>query len=263
MALDIRTPSSVVELQNLKDGMVISAYVGFDDRYSSIDKKTCAWLQLNFKGAYIVVRRNNEKIELKIKDILPDDSLLKIYKFPPSLNHILTIKKNLSKELHSRGFTRFAVQKPAVMVSDKKKKAIQHANKLVQKIKESISLCEQASVAVAALLSDSRNITENIKGVKSHVDTIIDNAVSEAATAVMSFKKKDQVYMHCVDVGITFQQTYFEIIRKQNRKSIFKDEKEAVFAAFLHDIGKAKIPNEILNSTAPFKRMSKEMKIIA
>jgi len=262
MALDTRTPSSVVELQDLKDGMVISAYVGFDDRYNSIDKKTCAWLQLNFKGAHIVVKRDNEKIELKIHDILPEDSLLKIFKFPPSLNHILTIKKNLSKELDSRGFTRFDVQKPGVNISDKKKKAIQHANKLVQKIKESVSVCEQASKAVEALLNDSRNISENLKDVKNHVDIVIDNAFSEAATAVMSLKKNDLVYTHCVDVGITFQQTYFEIIKKQNRKSIFKDEKEAVFAAFLHDIGKAKIPNEILNSTAPFKRMSKEMKII-
>ncbi len=254
-----------VGVSDLSEDMLIQAYTGFDSKFSSMDEKTVLWIRHNFKGATSIVERNSEKKSIPIEQINIGDTLHMISKLPSSLINISQVNKQLAAELERRGFLKFKVQK-AVATADKKlggmEKSKDQANQFVEKVKESISMCKHATEAVENLLDSARQGKTDTKDIEAYVDNMTNNESADAIGAIISLKENDQVYAHCIDVGVIFQTTYFEIIKLRGETSIFKDDKEAMMAAFLHDIGKAKVPKEILNSTAPFKKNSKEMELI-
>ncbi|MCP4750287.1 MAG: HD domain-containing protein [Proteobacteria bacterium] len=265
MTKDTQNIRSGIDLQDLEEGMTITAYSSFDDKYRSMDGKTRDWVKLNFKGAGIVVERSGEELDLKIGELKIGDTIRRIHKFPSSLKNISKVNSKLVKELEARGFRRFEIEKVPPRASKKspqKQKAINQANDFVENIKQSLTVCENATQAVESLMDEVRNGKADIRGVKEYIDDLADENKSEAVTAIISMKENDQIYSHCTDVGVVFQAAYFEIKRIRNEASLFKDEKEAMLGAFLHDIGKAKIPKEILESTTVFKRNSKEIEMI-
>ncbi len=256
---------SNVKVSDLKEGMVILAYTGFDEKYKVLDENTCKWVQHNFKGSTTVVEREGGESAIPVENLSVGDHLLSIEKLPSTLGHIARVSLKLAEELTKRGFLRFTVKlAPATAggKSDELKAAIEEANEFVHKVKENIKVCETATDAVESLIDNARQGKTNIKDVENCVDSITGGESADAIGAIISLKKNDQVYAHCVDVAVVFTTTYYEIVRLRGLKSAFKDEKEAMLAAFLHDIGKAKVPKEILDSTAPFKRNSKEMQLI-
>jgi putative nucleotidyltransferase with HDIG domain len=97
---------------------------------------------------------------------------------------------------------------------------------------------------------------------QAYVDKITGEASSEAMSAIVSLKRSDQTYDHCIDVGVIFQSSYYRIIERQRRPSIFENKSQAMMGAFLHDFGKSKIPKEVLDSTVRFDRDSREMKLM-
>ena len=129
-------------------------------------------------------------------------------------------------------------------------------------MKEGIIVCKDAVKAIESLLDNTRTGQVDVDEVKSYVDNLTGNDSAESISAIISLKDNDQIYAHCIDVGVVFQTVYFAIKEERGEKSIFKDANEAMLAAFLHDIGKSTIPKEILNSTSPFKRKGKEMDFI-
>ncbi|MBU3916575.1 HD domain-containing protein, partial [bacterium] len=254
-----------MDIENLDESMLITAYVGFDSRYDSMDEKLCKWIQHNFRGSSVIVKRNNEKMKLLVNEIMPGDNLCRVYKLPPSFVDITQVSQKLISELRSRGFNRFDVQNASVLGSEGQgnlRQAIQQANSFVQKVKKSIEVCENATQAIENLLDNSRQGNMNIDDMKNCVSNIKDNKSADAVSAIISMKENDQVYAHCVDVGVVFQTVYFGILKLRGEKSIFKDEEEVLLAAFLHDIGKARIPKDLLSSKAVFKKDSKEMELI-
>lgn len=265
MARDSNGVYSVVTLQNLKEGMIIKAYQGFDQKYRQMSDDICAWMKLNFKNTSVVVDRSGEQLDLPVDQLKAGDSLGKIHKFPPSLHDILTVNEKLKKELELRGFNEFYVrqaEKPISAKSSKKKKDIRLANDFIQTVKQSLNLSQEAKKAVKELMNNQNIDKNSIEEVKRNVDEMTDNNSSEAITAIMSLRENDHVYDHCVDVSVIFSSTYFDVIRNRNGTVIFKDEKEAVLAAFLHDIGKAKISKEIIEGTGLYEKDCEERKVL-
>jgi putative nucleotidyltransferase with HDIG domain len=265
MTDDKQLIQSNVDVSELKEGMIILAYTGFNEKYKILDENTCKWVQHNFKGSSTVVVRADKEASIPVSEMSVGDHLNTIENLPTSLGHITRVNKKLVEELRKRGFVKFTVKLPSKVPSAKnenQKAAIEEANLFVHKVKENIKVCESATHAVENLIDNARQGKTNIKDVESCVDNITGGESADAIGAIISLKTNDQVYAHCVDVAVVFSTTYFEIVQLRGFKSAFKDEKEAMLAAFLHDIGKAKVPKEILDSTAPFKRNSKEMQLI-
>ncbi len=265
MAEDTHYNQLEVDIKDLKEDMLITAYTGFNKKYDQLDEKTCKWLKHNFKGAGSIIYRGGEKQSISIDQIKEGDGLHKIHKIPISLVNITKVSSKLVKELEYRGFSKFAVQQAIVDESEEQEsmeQAIEQANTFVQKVKESVGVCKDASKAVEYLMDNTRHSKPDIANIKKYVGELTENESADAISAIISLKENDQVYAHCLDVGVLFQIVYFEMIKMRGEQSIFKDEKEAMLAAFLHDIGKAKIPKDILSSTRSFKRDSKEMELI-
>lgn len=254
-----------VGIGELEEDMIIQAYIGFDAKYCPMDDATAKWIQHNFKGSTAVVERGGDKISIPIDQVQSGDHLETITKLPPALIKIAQVNKKLVKELDFRGFLKFKVRKPAAAASPKQgelSEAIDQANTFVQKVKESIKVCENATKAVEDLMDNARHGKAETADLEQYVDNISNNESSDAISAIISLKENDQVYAHCIDVAVVFQTVYYEIVKLRGMKSIFRDDKELMLAAFLHDIGKAKVPKEILDSTKPFKRNGKEMQLI-
>ena len=253
-----------VSISELTDTMFIVSYTGFVDKYRPMDDKTCKWVRLNFKGSSAVINRAGNEINLPVEEVEPGDDLCAINDLPPSLVNICKVNSKLVEELKERGFTSFKVNKISQAPPKKQdlSEAIEEANRFIQTIKNSVKLCKEATNAVENMIDSARQGNTDLKDIKHQVDTITSGQASEAISAMISLKENDQVYAHCIDVAVVFQITYNEIVRINGLKSVFKDDKELMLAVFLHDIGKAKVPKDILDSTSPFKRDSKEMQLI-
>ncbi len=253
-----------VSISDLTDNMFIVSYTGFTDKYRPMDDKTCKWVRLNFKGSSAVIIRASNQSTIPVEEVEPGDELCAIKQLPSSLANICKVNRKLVDELKERGFTSFKVNK----TSQAKPKqydlteAIDNANRFVQTIKESVKLCKEATTVVESMIDNARQGNTDLKEIEHQVEAITSGQTSEAISAIISLKENDQVYAHCIDVAVVFQAAYNEIVRINGLKSVFKDDKELMLAAFLHDIGKAKVPKDVLDSTAPFKRDSKEMQLI-
>ena len=250
---------SVVGIDELKEDMVILSYLGFHSRFKRIDEKVCQWLRHNFRGVCVQAVRNDRAVDIPIEKLLPGDTIVKLYKFPPSLKKLTQVNRSLTKELKSRGFLKFrVVQKPRQL--SPKQREIKKINRLIEKIKKGEAAREQGTKAVENLLDRAREGKTDTDEIVEYIQKVSADSSMDAIAAMASLKESDQTYAHCIDVGAIFFTTYFEIIKRKGRKSIFKDDEETLFASFLHDFGKFKVPKEILDSTVRFDRDSEEMK---
>ncbi len=263
MTKDSRKPD--ISIQELKTGMMITAYTSFDKKYAPLDEETCEWVKHNFKGAAVRGTRSGDRFLNSIANLLPGDHIQEIFDIPATLKNICQVNDGLISELKKRGFLHFRVQLPATDSSDEpssRSAAVSQASQLLENIKESLSLCQHASTAVESLMDDASDDAPNFKEVQDCVGKMSTDETLQAVSAIMSLKENDHIYSHCVDVGVIFQQVYYPIIKKRGEESAFKDKQEAMLAAFLHDIGKARVPKEILTSTKLFKQDSQEIQEI-
>ena len=262
---DTQDDQTYATISELKEGMTITAYLGFDTKYKKLDEEICEWLQLNFQGAKILVERDGEKTELSPDQLQMGDEIQKIFDFPPTLQKITVVNQPLINELERRGFTSFSVYKPAsknLSKLEQKTEAVKNANYFIHQAKENLDLLYNATDAIESLMDEARKGKTSFKEVKSFVDNLTDSKSADAMTAIISLKENDHVYAHSVDVSMIFQSIYYEVIRQKGLPSAFADPEEAMLAAFLHDIGKAKVPKEILASTAVFEKDGEEIQLI-
>lgn len=251
-----------VPIQSLQPGMTIVAYTGFDRRYTPLDEKTCEWVRHNFKGATVKGRRGNAEFSKIADELEAGDQILEIKDFPVTLQHICRVTPGLLRELEARGFLRFRALPPAEAPADapaSRAARVAEASRLLENIRENLDLCLHATTAVESLLDGARESAPNFKEVQDFADRLTSDETVKAISAIVSLKENDHVYAHSVDVGVIFQQTYFAILEKTGEQSAFRDQQEAMLGAFLHDIGKARIPKEIINSKQLFKPDSPEM----
>ena len=254
-----------VSIKELKEQMHIIEYNGFSSKYHQMNEETCEWLKLNFGGTQTVVKRKDHEINIPVTEIQQGDILVKLNKFPEKLRKLTKVNQKLIAEFEQHGFKKFLVLKSVkncTLSQEKQFKALDKANFLVSKVKESARLREEAAFAVENLFDNARNGKINTKEIKQYAEKIIASEATEAMTAILSLKESDQTYTHCIDVGAIFYSVYIESIKRNNRQSIFKNKHEILVAAFLHDIGKSRIPKDLLDSPTRYEPDSKEMKLI-
>lgn len=254
-----------VSVEDLKVNMKIEAFTKFAKPYSNMEEKVCKFVQHNFKGATAEVVRNGKATTCPIAQIQTGDTLNKVFDIPTALGKLTNVSKGLPPELKRRGFLGFTVNSPEKSAGSKQEKhqqSVEQANAFIQKIKQSIKAREEATDAAKDMLDSARRGKPSPDQVKSNIDTVMSQSSPEALSAIASLQSSDQTYAHCVDAAAIFQTAYYAIKRKKQEKSIFENEKMAMFGAFTHDFGKAKVPKEVLESTVRFERESREMKLL-
>lgn len=273
MAEETKPVRSLVTIKELKKGMTILSYIGFNKKYESMSVETCTFTRHNFKNARARIVRENKELDVQVDQISPGDTLRRIYKIPPELKKLTAVNEKLVQALLHRGFLKFEVKMPVLSEQPvskppltKKQEKFEHskvqANKFVQQLKENVVTHKKASQAVENIMDDARKGKVSHSGVEEYVENITTNSSAEAMSAILSLKESDQTYDHCVDVGVIFQTSYLKIIESKGRKSIFENTAQALLGAFLHDFGKSKVPKDILDSTVRFERDSKEMQMM-
>ena len=249
---------SVVGINELKDDMRILSYLGFHARFRHIDEPTCLWLKHNFRGSSVQAYREDQTIDIPIEELSPGDTITQLYSFPPSLKKLTQVRQSLIKELKLKGFFKFRVKRN-IKISSLKQKEIYKINQLIRKIKRGEEQREKGTEIIESLLDRAREGDTDTDEIVEYIKSVSSDSSMKAISAIISLKESDQTYAHCIDVGAIFLSTYYEIIKRKGRTSIFKNEEEALFASFLHDFGKFKVPKEVLDSTVRFKRDSEEM----
>ncbi len=255
-----------VSLENLDNSMVIERYTGFSGKFNSVDDSTCKWLQHNFKGVRARIKRGEEALDLSIDYLQFGDKVTELNTFPPSLKKLTIVNQRLIQELKKKGFLEFRVKrikiKQLTQKQVRRQKAIEKSSELIYKAKESVEVSNSTTKAIENLIDDSRDGKIEIGDVSEFVDSIIKNDTTEAMSVICSLKQSDQTYAHCTDVGAIFQNTYIKMRKQQGIELSPQKKQEMLLGAFMHDIGKTKVPKDILDSTVRFERGSHEMQLI-
>ncbi|MFH2132302.1 MAG: HD domain-containing phosphohydrolase [bacterium] len=257
--------SESVLLENLDDDMIIERYIGFIDKFNSMDEMTCKWLQHNFKGVKAGVKRADKTLQLAIEDIRIGDMLFELHTFPPALQKLTLVNQRLKEELEKRGFLEFQVKRVKKQLTQKqisRQEAVIKSSELISRAKEGATISKGATKAVANLIDDTRDGNMEIGEVSDFVENIIKSGSTEAIGVIASLKKSDQTYAHCVDVGAIFHSAYIQLLKGRGIELSPDQKHEMLLGAFMHDIGKAKVPKDILDSTVRFERDSREMQLM-
>lgn len=262
---DIQSGIQEFSCSELKEGMLILSYTGFDDKLQQLSPKTCQWFKVNFAGCEFKINRSGSELSVSADGIETGDQLIEITSLPEKLKKISVVSIPLKAELERRGFKRFKVAIPIHQKqsnTEKRKHDTENANELIEQVTENIRFREEAAEAIEYFLDSARSGTINEKKIKNFLGELVDKSSTDALSAIASLKKSDQIYGHCIDVSAIFSNIYLKIAASNNLKNAFVDEKELVFASFVHDFGKAKIPKDILESTTHFEINSPEMTAI-
>ncbi|MBF0279874.1 MAG: HD domain-containing protein [SAR324 cluster bacterium] len=254
-----------VMAEELKNNMKIVEFTKFTKLYSNMAEKECQFIRHHLKGSTVEILRDDELLTCPVEQLQTGDSLRKIFDIPSSARRVTTVTKGFVKQLIQRGFRSFTVQTQEKAASSKQQKhqaSVQEANAFIQKIRESIKIREQATEAAQSMIDNARKGKPSAKEVENNIDLILSDSSPEALAAIASLQSSDQTYAHCIDAAAIFQTAYFAIKKKKKETSIFSGEKLAMFGAFTHDLGKAKVPKSILESTERFDRESEEMRQI-
>lgn len=255
----------IVGLEELDPEMEIISYTGFDTIYTSIDRTLCQWLQKNFRNCRFSVKRKGVLQECSHDKLQIDDEICEISNFPLFLKKLTLPTEALKKELESRGFFTFKVKtrpKTGYPRNTAAKMATEKASQLVKQVEENTVLREKASEAVEHFFDQARKGTIRENDIRGFVDEFVDSASTEALRVIASLKRSDHTYAHCVDACAIFSSVYTKINQKKATNGIFKDNREIAYAGFVHDFGKARIPKDVLDSTARFEIDSPEMRLL-
>ena len=254
-----------VKVSELKNRMLIYAYVGFHKRYHSITQKTCDWLKHNFKGTKVVVNRSRKRLEIAIEELATGDRLLRLYQFPISLRKLVQVNDRLASELRRRGFLSFEISEivpPTNSKKIKRQQAIQSTGELLQKTKQSIVIRDQLIQETEEFIESVRKGNPKPAGLAKYARNISDESLSSAMSAIVCLKESDQTYSHSSDVAVMFHMLLTRINQRLNRSSLFVNDEEILMAGFVHDIGKSRIPKDILESKEKFDPEGREMRVI-
>ena len=267
----MNTEASVVtDLHRVKVGdltaeMDIHAYVGFGQKYQKLVKKTCDWLKMNFGGARAVISRNERRMDIKVADLKDGDQLLRLHQFPGMLKKLTRVNDRLVSELKQREFLQFETKIRPPKTTSKQirhQQAVRRTEELIEKTKKSIVIRDQLVQETEEFLDNARKGKFNLSGLVKYARDITDESLNEAISAISGLKASDQTYAHSIDVAVIFHTALSRINQRTNRTCLFKNDEEILIGGFVHDIGKAKVPKEILESTDKYDSDGKEMELI-
>lgn len=249
-----------VTLSQLKTGMTIQAYLDMESKLGELNSKGCEWLAHNFPGTTVHAQRVAGDEVVSVKDVQPGDHVKKIEDFPNRLHHLVQVTPRLCRELKRQGLNNFMVRESTP--EELRQQSARDATVFVKKVKEGSGIRDAATTVLETAMDNLGSGVTDLKPVEQMVDQMVASNYVAAMASIASLKQSDQTYAHCVDVGTIFVSVYNGIMRSKKRKSIFKDEKEALLCGLLHDLGKSKVPKEILEGTKRYDRNSPEMKAL-
>jgi len=254
-----------VKVNDLQTDMEIFAYTGFGQRYQKISQSTCDWLKFNFDGVKAVISRNGKRLDLKVANLQSGDKLLRLHQFPVVRKKLTYVNDRLVSELKLREFLSFEATIRLPKSTNKQMRrqhAIRRTEELIQKTKKSVVIRDQLVQETEAFLNNARKGKFNLSGLVKYAQNITDESLSEAISAIAGLKASDQTYAHSIDVAVIFHTALSRINQRTNRTSLFKNDEEILIGGFIHDIGKAKVPMDVLESTEKYDPDSKEMQLI-
>jgi hypothetical protein len=224
-----------VSVDDLKIGMVITAYSRFSDHYQFMDQPTASFIRYNFKNSQAVVERSGRQLSIPIEHLQIGDSLKRIHRFPPRLQKLtLVVNNRFIAELKKRGMLGFQVQsehdldsrskqslrdlmkmveatsdKPAIKTMtvrhQQKHEAIRQAEQLVQQVQTGIEVRDNAAKTLESTMDRIRRGSLNIREITGFIKDMVKDGSADGIGVLIGLKQGSYVYEHSVDVGALYQ----------------------------------------------------------
>ena len=258
-ALKMQNRFAQVNTDDLNKNMKIRGINSFSSQFRSLDQTTCAWLKQNFSQAKAKAERSGSQIEVTIDELEQGDNLTKIFDFPKGFNRFDSMSEKLFRELKKRGFLSFDTEmiQPSNQNSARTL-SVAEGKQLQVHLSTGNKLRDQLSGTLSETFRKIEQGSLDISDMQEMTKSVLKDTSPEALTAIASLRESEQTYAHCIDVGAIFLDSYQKSNMAKNRAQ-FTDDNQILLAGFLHDIGKAKVPKEIIESTKRYELDSPEM----
>ena len=254
-------------LDALRPGMLIHEVVRLDAKYRTIDSKTLATLQAQLAEAAFLVAGDAGSREVGVGQLNVFDEITAIRALAGTWAHA-TVAADTALILQELGFYEFVVEDHGVPETPPARKRLpdQASPETVAEVKaffDQVAIAQDqrahAAIAVEDMLERGRRGKYDTGVAEAAVDDIMKSGASTAIQAIAGLKSSDQTYAHCVDTSVIFQETYADMLQRTGQQAPPAVNRITLISGFMHDIGKSKVPKDILESTARFEPDSKEM----
>jgi putative nucleotidyltransferase with HDIG domain len=155
-----------------------------------------------------------------------------------------------------------AVSREASGAAAAHRQRVDAARALLEQVGPGAERREASAQLVQDLFSQGRAGRYTTQPAEQAVEEIVSQGLSGAMVAIAGLKGSDQTYAHCVDTAVIFQEAHAEILRHQGQAVSEAVVRQTLLAGFCHDIGKSRVPREILESRERFAPDSREMRLM-
>ncbi|MBI4084265.1 MAG: HD domain-containing protein [Candidatus Lambdaproteobacteria bacterium] len=270
-----------VKAADLRPGMVIHEIVDLSFEYATLDARTLQFLQSNFRGALALVSGEQGSHEVPVEQLKEFDQVQAIVNIPATLK-LAQVVPGLGDALEKRGFLEFKVSLPsagasgaagaapraaglAVGSAEARKlsaEKVVEVRKLIETVQVAREQRNKASNVVEEMFDRGRTGQFSASGVEATVTAIVKEKTGPALQAVAGLRGSDQTYAHCVDMSVIVQGCYADVLRRTGKAVDDAINRFTLVSGFMHDIGKSRVPKDILDSTVRFAPDSQEMLIL-
>lgn len=280
-----------VKIDQLKPGMGVRQITGLSSEYSYMDSKRIEVLKEHLTGAKTIAVRGEKKGKIGVESLAPGDQVTVIFEFPAELG-MESIDLAKATFLREQGFLEFLVtpsdqaepeaapeesppepetapQKAPVappsfvsMGGMEHKKRVAETRYFLELVEQADTHRYQSTQVMEELFIQGRADKRSTQPVMEAVEKILRHDLSTAMVAVTGLKASDQTYTHCVDMAVIFNEAAQGIIKSSGKPVNESVNRSTLVAGFMHDIGKSKVPREILDSTERFEPDSQEMELL-
>lgn len=274
--------SRKVKVNELRPGMTIEEITELSFDYASLDENLIQFLQSTFAGATAVLVGEDGLRTAPVAELKPFDPLQSIVQIPAGLK-VARVDGTTPGFMQKNGLLEFKVLQdagaPAAKAGDKAsaddrievgsqaarqrhKAKREEISRFIDTIAPADSSRSKASSVVEEMLDQGRSGKHSAAGVEVVVEEIVKQGASPAMKAIAGLRSSDQTYAHCTDMSVILQECYVETLARSGKQTTEANQRFALIAGFMHDIGKSEVPKEILDSTQRFAPDSREMTIM-
>ena len=263
----------------LTPGMTLVQVTRFDSKYKCLDSKTLAFLKSDLQGATIVVVRDSKELSVPVGELKPLEEIKLVERLPPG-HSLAIIGAGTAELLADHGFLAFTVEIPDGLVdglstqdlppqarrrhaeNPDQARRLDEAEQFLELVHEASPQRDRAAQAVEEMLEQGRRGSFSRAAAEAAVGDLVNLGMAQAVQAIAGLKASDQTYAHCVDMAAIFAGVYGGDSPGTQKEPGAEAMSDVLLAGFLHDIGKCKVPQEILDSTARYDIESEEMQVM-
>ncbi len=255
----------VKSLKDLRINDLILEFVVKDTKLRSIPKKKLESIKQIFnKKLTAIVKRDSAETKIIIKDLLPGDSIIKIFspnkkvtgkfleqlkEYQLNFNYLVALPSNPARKI-----------KTATSENKKRNRLVTKALRLVDSVQDGMVVREKNRAIFESFMWEARTKKPDL-GVISEISDDLLKESPETMALISLLKASDQTFAHCIDCGPIFRLLIESVHYKYPK--LKKISTKAIYViACLHDIGKVKISADLLDSTTIYPRESEEMQEI-